>query len=90
MTPITMNRMPHRTGSPALHLDALTPVRGVPLLEPGTLTLQPGTLLGIGGPNGAGKSSLLGAMAATGVPRRGVTRYGDAVIAKMRANGASV
>lgn len=85
MSPITMNRMPQRAGAAALHLDALTPVRGVPLLEPVTLTLQPGTLLGIVGPNGAGKSSLLGAMAATGVPRRGHTRHGDAVISRMSA-----
>lgn len=85
MSPIVMNRMPHRAAPGTLHLDALTPVRGVPLLEPVTLTLEPGTLLGIVGPNGAGKSSLLGAMAATGVPRQGVTRYGDVVIGKMSA-----
>lgn len=59
-----------------LHLDRLTALRGAPLFAPLTLTLDPGTLLGVVGPNGAGKSSLLGAIAGTGVPRSGSVRYG--------------
>lgn len=92
MTPIRVRR--HRTDrahrhpladarEATLRLDALTAVRGDALFDPLTVDLAPGTLLGIVGPNGAGKSSLLGAIAGTGVPRRGGALFGGASLHAM-------
>ncbi|KAM9862785.1 ABC transporter ATP-binding protein [Leucobacter sp. BZR 635] len=61
-------------------------VRGsVALSDPLTLTLTPGTVLGIVGPNGVGKSSLLGAIAHSGVASYGSAAFGDEEISKAPA-----
>lgn len=63
-----------------LRLDNLTAIRGKALFTPLTLSLSPGTLLGIVGPNGSGKSSLLSAIAGTGVASTGRVRLGESDI----------
>lgn len=81
--PHTARRTPHTVRDSALHLDGLVAVRGTPLFAPLTLSLQPGTLLGVVGPNGTGKSSLLGAIAGTGVPHHGHVSYGATPLTKL-------
>lgn len=58
---------------------------GMPLADPLTLTLEPGTVLGIVGPNGVGKSSLIGALARTGVDSFGSATLGSDELTKTRA-----
>lgn len=89
MTPLRPTQPPDAIRSPratrvtALHLHELVAVRGTPLFSPLTVSLWPGTLLGVVGPNGAGKSSLLGAVAGTGVAHSGQVRYGATAISSM-------
>lgn len=85
LAPLSRRRPRHQMPAPhaALHLEELTAIRGTPLFSPVSLSLQPGTLLGIVGPNGAGKSSLLSAIAGTGVQRTGRVRYGTVPIADL-------
>ena len=61
-------------------------VRGsVALSDPLTITLEPGTVLGIVGPNGVGKSSLLSAIAHSGVGGYGRASYGSEDLTRLRA-----
>ena len=84
------DHLPRATGRDALHFEALVAVRSAPLFSPLTLSLLPGSLLGVVGPNGSGKSSLLSAIAGTGVSRTGVARYGDVVISDMSSRRRAV
>ncbi|KIP51739.1 hypothetical protein SD72_13490 [Leucobacter komagatae] len=55
------------------------------LRDPLSLTLEPGTVLGIVGPNGVGKSSLLGAIAQSGVASFGSATFGGEELVSARA-----
>ncbi|GAA1322562.1 ABC transporter ATP-binding protein [Leucobacter albus] len=55
------------------------------LSDPLTLTLEPGTVLGIVGPNGVGKSSLLGAIAHSGIASYGSALFGEEELSATRA-----
>ncbi len=69
-----------------LEFDAVAPQRGTrSLFSPLSVSLAPGTFLGIVGPNGSGKSSLLSAVARTGVRSTGSVRFGGRRIATMRS-----
>jgi ABC transport system ATP-binding/permease protein len=52
---------------------------GTPLLEPVTLTLEPGDRIGVVGPNGAGKSTLLDLIARRRPPTHGRVEHGATV-----------
>lgn len=69
-----------------LELDAFGAIRGsIALSDPLTLTLEPGTVLGIVGPNGVGKSSLLGAIAHSGVASYGTAAFGGEELSRVHA-----
>lgn len=69
-----------------LKLEAFGAIRGsVALSDPLTLTLEPGTVLGIVGPNGVGKSSLLGAIAHSGVASYGSASFGGEELSRTHA-----
>ena len=59
--------------------------RGRALAQPLTITLEPGTVLGIVGPNGVGKSSLIGALAGAGVKHYGEASYAGRQLCRIGA-----
>ncbi len=74
-----------RTSRPGAALHEFQAVRGgVPLSAPISLTLPPGTVLGLLGPNGVGKSSLLSALAHSGVASRGRFVSGSTDLSQLR------
>ena len=69
-----------------LELDAFGAMRGsTALSDPLTLSLPPGTVLGIVGPNGVGKSSFLSALAHSGVASYGRASLGPESLTGMSA-----
>lgn len=69
-----------------LQLTEFGAIRGnAALRDPLSLTLEPGTVLGIVGPNGVGKSSLLGAIAQSGVASFGSATFGGEELVSARA-----
>lgn len=59
--------------------------RGLPLAHPLSLSLAPGSVLGVVGPNGVGKSSLLAALAGAGVQHTGEVLLRGRVLREMPA-----
>lgn len=60
------------TASPGVHLDRLSvPVAGREVIDGLTLSIRPGTVVGLVGPNGCGKSTLLRTLYRAARPRSG-------------------